>query len=1339
MKKTLIFSILLGIPSVFLCETSMAQNISKKNNNSWSTKDPFKTDVFVENFGQFDTWAKTSAPIKYAVNSSDKIFFTQQGVTFRLVKIERESKDELTASRQKKEEDREEELTKIETYFVNMQWIGCNENTVIEVNDESEGYYTFGEKGYENVIAKGYKKLTYKNIYNGIDVEYIIPKEGGIKYSIIVHPGADVSKVKMKYSGDFDKMETSTEGNIIIKTPVGDIIDHAPFSFYKESSEKISSSFLLNENTVSFQLHTPITDYSIPITIIIDPWTITPLSLTSNNIAYDIDCDFNGNVYVSGGEAPFKLAKYDNSGSFLWVFENPWAWGDVVYYSVPCVLPHSGTTFIGEGYADASSRIMKIRPNGNLQLNFSPPTPTAQEIWRMFYNHCTKQLIGFGGGVTNLLNLHLIADTNLSSITCKNFNGYGGLCCNDISGVDMDENGDFYALMVTLNGEPLLKNKLQKTSNPYNPVNLIFDVQTPYNFHEGSSPGIIGLQGYDYINYYQNPESVRSNSVSVNTSYLYTYDGRTLIAWNKTNGILLDSVIVNSAYTRGQYRTHEGIDVDECNNVYVGGENIVHVYTFNGTTFASGTSLTLPNVVYDVCLGQGNKLYVCGNGFASEIQLNTAPCNQIELSDTVTNTLCTDSTGTATVSVISGGTPPYSYIWNTGATTQTITGLLPGTYIVTVTDSSCNQKMQIDTVIVTGGSGSFSVNNNQTDNICFGGSNGSSTVTITGGGTPPFTYIWSPGGGTNATATGLGAGIYTVTITDNAGCVQNSTVTITEPSAITTTLSNTPDSCGVGGSATVNASGGTSPFTYIWSPSGGTNATATGLGGGTYTVTVTDANGCTATANTTVNSSGSVTANAGNDQSVCYGDNYTLNASGGTIYQWSPATGLSDPNIANPIANPLITTTYTVTVTDGSGCSGIDDVTVTVHPQVNPDAGPDQAICTGQEVAVMNASGGVNYSWSPSTDLTNNNTSNPSASPITTTTYSVTISDAFGCSGTDDVTISVNPIPTYSYITDSTNCNNSSNGSITITPSGGTSPYIYVWNPSVSNTNVANNIPSGTYNVTITDNNGCTTTASILVAENPSPINNTTSISETCDMANGSANVTVSGGTPPYTYLWSNGSIDSTATSLAAGTYTVTATDVNGCTAAATVNVQEIPGPEADFYVHPNILTIMDGTVSLNDNSSGNIVSWQWDFGDNSPYGSGEQLTHDYNIIGTYLVTLIVTDANGCTDIAVDTVKVKDIFTFYAPNAFSPDEDGFNDFFYPQGVNWDPDHYEMLIFDRWGNLIFQTTTVGDKWNGTVNNNGTQDDVFIDVYVYVISIKEMEGPIHEFIGRVTLVR
>ena len=569
-----------------------------------------------------------------------------------------------------------------------MNWEGCNPNAELIVSEASEGYYTFGEKGYENVKAKGYKRLLYKDIYPNIDIEYTIPDKGGIKYKIILHPNADPSLIKMHYTGAIEEIKKDKDGNIIIETPAGDITDHAPESYYENSKQALNSSFKISKSTVSFQLQT---SNSTLQNLIIDPWTTTPTSMQTNNLALDIDYDKYGNVFFSGGTYPFKLSKYSSSGTFLWTFTNPsnWALG-AYYYSKFCVLTNTGTTFIGEacGLMDSGTRVMKINNNGTLNYT-SPYFGMNNETWRMLYNNFSKRLIAFGGGTQYSDNIKVIADTNLSGSIFNSFDGITS-SFNDIASAVIDNNGDFYALMTSgINGsgqEGHLKKSLLSTN--YSPP-CAFDVQTNYLFQEAF------MSGFPDAN---TIVTVRANALALNGCYIYSYDGKTLKAWNKTDGSLLSSLIVNNSYIGGLHRTHEGIDVDYCNNVYVGGANKVHVYTFTGNSFNTLTPITsnISGEVHDLKLNKlSSELYVCGNGFVT----NTIAPISCDIPPIVLNFTADSCLGNACV-FATGGIPPYSYHWSNGSTSSCITNVLNGVYTVTVSDNSCAYNSNTDTVLV---------------------------------------------------------------------------------------------------------------------------------------------------------------------------------------------------------------------------------------------------------------------------------------------------------------------------------------------------------------------------------------------------------------------------------------------------------------------------------------------------------------------------------------------------------------------------------------------------------------------------------------------------------------
>ena len=339
--------------------------------------------------------------------------------------------------------------------------------------------------------------------------------------------------------------------------------------------------------------------------------------------------------------------------------------------------------------------------------------------------------------------------------------------------------------------------------------------------------------------------------------------------------------------------------------------------------------------------------------------------------------------------------------------------------------------------------------------------------------------------------------------------------------------------------------------TYDWS----SNAGATGNASyvevcpretSTYSLTVSDPQGCEMTDEISV-SVACPEANAGPDRSICAGRSATLTGSGGLIYAWSPATGLSCTDCASPTASPSSTTTYTLTITDQYGCQDTDQVTVTVNPNPVANAGDDQIIC-GRGSAALNASGGVSYAWSPAAGLSCTNCDSPTASPLVTTMYTVTVTNAQGCTDTDQVAVLVADDISVTANSSDAACGQS-NGSIQLSVSGGVGTLTYQWSPNVSNGASANNLAPGEYCYTITDQTtGCTASGCETI-EDGGAIQAIASVREGDCCNGGSVNISVNGGSGPYTYVWTPAVSNSNqASNLDEGTYTVVVTDRNGCT-----------------------------------------------------------------------------------------------------------------------------------------------------------------------------------------------
>jgi hypothetical protein len=376
----------------------------------------------------------------------------------------------------------------------------------------------------------------------------------------------------------------------------------------------------------------------------------------------------------------------------------------------------------------------------------------------------------------------------------------------------------------------------------------------------------------------------------------------------------------------------------------------------------------------------------------------------IVLSVNSTNTNCSGNTGTANANV-SGGTSPYTYSWSSGAgTTAAITGLSAGAYTVSVTDANGCLQTDAVTVSTTG----LSITLTTTNVLCYGTNSGSISVSGISGGVSPYTYSWSRGLGTNSSITGISGGAYNVTVTDNNGCSGFAVDSIFGPPPIVSTATVTGTTCtGNNGTARVRTIGGTGPYTYSWFPSGGTSANASGLAAGTYTLSITDHNGCVSADTVTIPTSGPITAiTIGNDS--CNGGNNgfaTVSSVSGGIapytYSWSPSG-----NTTNSIGG-LAAGTFTVTVSDNTGCTGSSAVIITQPAALTfvADTIPDTGSCTG--TAILYGSGGTGpytFSWSLVVNIVYDS-GMEYVDSLCYGSYYVCVTDAHGCSACDSVHI----------------------------------------------------------------------------------------------------------------------------------------------------------------------------------------------------------------------------------------------------------------------------------------------------------------------------------------------
>jgi hypothetical protein len=587
----------------------------------------------------------------------------------------------------------------------------------------------------------------------------------------------------------------------------------------------------------------------------------------------------------------------------------------------------------------------------------------------------------------------------------------------------------------------------------------------------------------------------------------------------------------------------------------------------------------------------------------------------LNVSTTKTEVSCNGGNdGTITLAV-GGGTPAYSYKWSNGATTQNQTGLTAGTYKVTVTDANgCSQVSVINLTQPT----AIVLATNQVNAKCNGDKNASAGV-VANGGSAPYSYIWSNGGAT-ATLTGIGAGSYTVTVTDTKGCKKITTVVVTEPGKIVLTMTGSTLKCGGSnvGTASVVAVGGTSPYKYKWS-NGYNSANLTGLVAGTYTVTVTDGAGCTAKGDAVVAEPTPIQITTVATDPKCYNSSTggaETAVSGGTApytYLWS--MGQTTSSITNMPAG-----TYTVTVTDANGCTKSTDVTLTNPTKIDVTATITNAKCNAENsgsiaASATGGSGTYTYKWS-------NSSTTATVTGLGAGNYTVTVTDSKGCTAVKTFEVKQPVKLVLEIAAQNIKCNGAKDGSIKMKIVGGTAPYTTIWSNGSTATTLTG-LAAGVYNVTVTDANGCTEKGIAEILE-PTALSLVTSTQdEKCyGQKNGAANVTPTGGTAPYSFRWSTGSTIAAISNLAPGTYTVTVSDKNNCTKVASVTINAATQMSAiDKVIDVKCFGESTGAASVIITGGAAPYIYQW---------SNGATTADLVNVPAGVYSVMVRDANGC-------------------------------------------------------------------------------------------------------------
>jgi gliding motility-associated-like protein len=744
------------------------------------------------------------------------------------------------------------------------------------------------------------------------------------------------------------------------------------------------------------------------------------------------------------------------------------------------------------------------------------------------------------------------------------------------------------------------------------------------------------------------------------------------------------------------------------------------------------------------------------------------------ITGTVTQPTCLTPTGTIELSGLPAGSwtvtaTPGGATLNGSTTSTTFTGLAPGNYTFTVTNgagctSTASSSVTINPVP---GAPTAPVVGTITQTTCVV-STGS--VELTGLPSGSWTLTMSPGAvvtngsGTSTTISGLVAGTYTFTVTNDLGCTSPSSVNVvinaqpTTPTAPVLGTVTQPTCTEATGSVAISGlPAGT--WTITASPGGatqngsGTTATFSGLSAGTYTFTVTNADGCTSTVSSTsavINPqpatptapiTGTIT------QPTCLTPTGTIELSGLPAGSWTVTATPGGATLNGSTTSATFTglapgTNYTFTVTNNDGCTSSASSSVAINTvpgaPTAPTAGtvtqPTCAVPTGTiEVA---APLGAQYTYSIDGTTFQAGTTFSGLAPGA---YTITVLDnTSGCSSVSASTVTIDPVANAPVVTlvssTSVTCNGDSDGALEISISGGQAPYAITWDPNVGNSTSVDNLAAGSYTVNITDDNGCSTSETFTVGAPNDLLVNGTSTNVLCGIADGMITTAVAGGTAPYTYAWTpNGETTTSLSELAAGTYSVQVTDDNGCTASQSFTLNTIGNLPVN--IDPSYVEIEAGESVVLTATGGDNYVWTPTTGLSCT--TCPNPTANPTVTTTYYVS--ATDDNGCVggDSSIVVIKLAcgDLFvpTIFSPNGTGPDA---NNKLCVFGTASCIEELKFQVYNRWGEIVFETTDIENCWDGNYKDKPANSGIF--VYRLYVKLYNNDEPI-DISGNTTLVR
>jgi len=754
MKYIISLSIILIINFIGL------NSFSQKSN--WNIKF-LNEKPFIENKGQFDgrDW-HTNSSIKYAIdNNNFYVFFTDNGLTYRFDKFFKKKSE----NEKKELKKRHESEWKNKSELVSATWVNSNKDVEITPTEKIKSYYSysikdkFSKQDIDINNITGYNKIFYNNLYDNVDVEYESQAEKGIKYTIFLHKGADLSKIALKYSSahtnngsESIKYFLNSEGNLQINTSLGEIKELKPYAYYKDNNEELKVNFELNNNVLTFNA----LNYDNSRELVIDPWVISA-SFNSSNAVWEVETDGSGNVYVIGGESPMKLQKFDITGTSQWTYTSPWDTATVWLGTL--ATDNAGNSYITAGTAP---EIKKINTSGS-QVWANTGFNQSCEYWSITFNCDKTKLIVGGTYVPNMFSMDFYAAIYDIDINSGNALGYVT--------VDMVNIGVYGVTPIEVRSITISKNAkyiflTHKDVGAINQNISICPSDVPvFQLDNGHN---LAYKCENYLPSGQNGGGLKA--IVANDQFFYTSSGAQIFKRALSNGALLGTASIPGGSNQTDmfgdlYVKNSGLAVDNCGNVYAGSVNNVVKFDAN-LNLLSHTALGF--TVYDVSVNSNGEVIAVGaqfdNTYASrngQIQsVNMSACAQYSL-------VCCDAN-------ICNAGPFCTTDPALNLTSATAGGVWTGTGITNATNGMFNPSVAdagIHTIFYTlpCGTDSVLITVNSVDNYTISSIGATATVTnLTGA-----NYQWIDCDNGNSIIAGKTDTSYTATVNGNYGVIIN--------------------------------------------------------------------------------------------------------------------------------------------------------------------------------------------------------------------------------------------------------------------------------------------------------------------------------------------------------------------------------------------------------------------------------------------------------------------------------------------------------------------------------------------------------------------------------------